>query len=241
MLVGTADSPEFQNAPVFMKEVMTFPYRYGVDFVGQVLLEQGKQKAFAGMFKNPPRTTRQIMEPKTYLSGEHIDPMPLPDFAHLAKDYEKFDVGSMGEFDVALLIEQYAGGDVARKLYPEWRGGYYYAAYPKGDRSAPLALLYASRWASPASAARFAGIYAQDLKERYHTLHAVSVPGETPADLPASTQNLTGDHEWLTEDGDVLIAVQGDTVFVSESFDETTANKLRASVLPQSKSLAAAR
>ena len=239
MLVGTADSPEFANAPVFLKEVMTFPYRYGVDFVGQVLLAQGKDKAFAGMFKNPPRTTRQIMEPKTYLSGEHLEPMPLPDFAHIAKNYDKFDVGSMGEFDVALLIEQYAGGDVARKLYPDWRGGYYYAARPKGGSNAPLALVYVSRWASPDTAARFAAVYADDLKERYRTFHAVVSEGPTPVDLAKGVQTLTGNHEWLTEDGDVIIAVQGDTVFVSESLDDPTAIKLRDSVLPQAKTIAA--
>jgi hypothetical protein len=239
MLVGTADSPQFANAPKFLKEVMTFPYRYGLDFVGQVMLKEGKDKAFAGVFANPPRNTRQIMEPKTYLSGEKIDPMPLPDFTHIAKDYDKFDVGSMGEFDVALLIEQYAGGDAAKKLYPDWRGGYYYAAQPKGDRAAALALAYVSRWASVDSAAQFATIYARDLKERYHKLHPVE--GSEKASDPAVDKDarFTGRHEWLTEEGDVIIAVEGDMVFVSESFDDATADKLRTAVLPLIKTATA--
>src|SRR5436853_2240002 len=29
MLVGTADAVQFQNAPIYMKEALTFPYRYG--------------------------------------------------------------------------------------------------------------------------------------------------------------------------------------------------------------------
>ncbi|HEX2597229.1 MAG TPA: hypothetical protein VHL05_00580, partial [Terriglobales bacterium] len=48
MLVGTADSVQFHNAPIFMKEILTFPYRYGLDFVTDVLVKQGKDKAFAG-------------------------------------------------------------------------------------------------------------------------------------------------------------------------------------------------
>jgi hypothetical protein len=235
MLVGTADSPEFSNAPKFLKEVMTFPYRYGLDFVGQVLLQQGKEKAFTGVLMNPPQTTREIMEPKTYLSGERIEPLPLPDFAQLTKDYNKFDVGSMGEFDVAVLIEQYGGGDAAKKLYPDWRGGYYYAAYPKGDRNAPLALLYVSRWSTPDSAGKFASIYAADLNQRYHKLREVDGDANSKA-----AQVLAGTHEWLTEDGDVIIAVQGDTVFISESFDDVTATKLRDAVLPQAKAMASA-
>ncbi|HTE87631.1 MAG TPA: hypothetical protein VK639_01645, partial [Terriglobales bacterium] len=70
MLVGTADSIQFHNAPIYLKEALTFPYRYGIDFVADVLAKDGKEKAFAGVFTNPPRTTREIMEPKTYLSGE---------------------------------------------------------------------------------------------------------------------------------------------------------------------------
>ena len=108
-LTGTSGTKVFNEAPIFLKESLTFPYSYGMDFVIQVMKQGGKEKAFAGVLKNPPHTTRQIMEPDTYLSGEKIDPMPVPDFKRDFKDYQKFDIGAMGEFDVAVLIEQYAG------------------------------------------------------------------------------------------------------------------------------------
>src|SRR6202521_2558892 len=47
MLVGTADSVEFKNAPIFLKEELTFPYRYGLDFETELLRTRGKEKAFA--------------------------------------------------------------------------------------------------------------------------------------------------------------------------------------------------
>ena len=78
MLVGTADSVQFRNAPIYMKEALTFPYRYGIDFIADVLIKGGKEKAFAELFRNPPRTTRQIMEPQTYLAGERLEPMTCP-------------------------------------------------------------------------------------------------------------------------------------------------------------------
>src|SRR5580692_3072305 len=109
MLVGTADSVEFKNAPIYLKESLTFPYRYGLDFEAELLRSGGKQKAFAETFTNPPRTTRQIMEPKTYLSGERLEPMRLPDFDHDFKNYDRFDIGAVGEFDIALLVDEYAG------------------------------------------------------------------------------------------------------------------------------------
>lgn len=231
MLVGTADSVQFHNAPIFLKEILTFPYRYGLDFVSDVLQKYGKEKAFSGILANPPRTTRQIMEPKTYLEGERIDPMPLPDFAQLTKNYQKFDVGSMGEFDVALLVDQYAGVDASHELYPQWRGGYYYAARPKGDPAAPLGLLYVSKWATQEAARRFAGVYAAYLEKRYRSVRPVNGDSEAQQQALSKTVTLTGKHEWLTEDGDVLIDVDGDTVVVTESLDDLTSEKLRTAVI----------
>jgi hypothetical protein len=230
MLVGTADSVHFQNAPIFLKEILTFPYRYGLDFVSDVLTRDGKEKAFAGILAKPPHTTREIMEPKTYLASERIDPLPLPDFLHLMKDYQKFDVGSMGEFDVALLLDEYAGPDTSKALYPDWRGGYYYATRPKADPAAPLAIVYVSRWASAVSAQKFAAIYADSLKKRYRSLRAVSISADQrpPA---AKTVSASEDREWLTEEGDVVIDAQGASVFITESVDDVTSGRLRDAVL----------
>jgi hypothetical protein len=124
MRSGTADSVQYKNAPIFLKESLTFPYRYGIEFEAELLRAQGKEKAFTQPFQNPPRTSREIMEPRTYISGEHMLPLELPDFKRIFKDYERFDVGAIGEFDVAVLAEQYAGEDASKKIYPNWRGGY---------------------------------------------------------------------------------------------------------------------
>src|SRR5579864_5352043 len=167
MINGTPDSAVFKDAPIFLKESLTFPYRYGMEFVVKLMRKGGREKAFAGVLRNPPHTTRQIMQPETYLSGERIEPMRVPDFAHDFKSYQKFDIGAMGEFDVAVLIEQYAGKKLSKQLYPEWRGGYYYAARLKGDAAAGLGLLYVSRWSSPEKASEFAAIYASSLAQRY--------------------------------------------------------------------------
>src|SRR6202140_2507711 len=170
-LTGQPSTKVFNNAPIFLKESLTFPYSYGMEFVVKLMQKGGKEQAFAAVLKNPPHTTRQIMQPETYLSGEKIEPMRVPDFKHDFKEYEKFDIGAMGEFDVAVLIEQYAGKPLSKQLYPEWRGGYYYAAKAKPDAksagTAPLGLLYVSRWSNSDKAAEFAEIYARSLTQRY--------------------------------------------------------------------------
>src|ERR1700726_1069612 len=103
------------------------------------------------------------MEPKTSLAREKLEPMKMIDMEKDFKGYDPFDIGAMGEFDVDILVEQYAGREAAGAIYPEWRGGYYFAGKPKGDKGAPIGLLYVSRWSSPAKAAEFAAVYAKSL------------------------------------------------------------------------------
>jgi hypothetical protein len=230
-LTGTPGTKVFNDAPIFMKESLTFPYSYGLEFVVKLMQKGGKEKAFAGVLQNPPHTTRQIMQPDTYLAGERIEPMPVPDFKHDFRDYQKFDIGAMGEFDVAVLIEQYAGKPLSKRLYPEWRGGYYYAAKPKPDPhsdvvvDAPLALLYVSRWSSADKAAEFAAIYAHSLQQRYKKAAETGAPAPDQAAAPnadPTLEPLKGRHVWTTEEGPVVIEEQGDTVLVSESLDAAT-------------------
>ncbi len=237
-LTGTPSTEVFNDAPIFLKESLTFPYSYGMDFIVKLMQKGGKERAFAGVLHNPPHTTRQIMQPETYLAGERIEPMRVPDFKHDFKNYEKFDIGAMGEFDVAVLIEQYAGKPLSKRLYPDWRGGYYYAAKPKAaaqpdsTATASLALLYVSRWSSADKAAEFAEIYAHSLKQRYKKADEIAAPVSTnpgPQD-DSKPELLKGRHAWTTEEGAVIIEEQGDTVLVSESLDAATTAALEKEV-----------
>jgi len=232
-LTGTPSTKVFNEAPIFMKESLTFPYSYGMDFVVKLMASGGKEKAFAAVLANPPHTTRQIMQPETYLSGEKIEPMRLPEFKRDFKDYIKFDIGAMGEFDVAVLIEQYAGKEVSKRMYPEWRGGYYYAARPKNDMAAPLGLLYVSRWSNSEKAAEFAEIYARSLGQRYKKAEEIGVVSASQAasqNLESKAEVLAGRHAWTTEEGIVVIEERGDTVLVSESLDPATTATLEKEV-----------
>jgi hypothetical protein len=221
MLEGSADTPEFARAPIFIKESLTFPYRYGLDFEAQLLRNGGKQAAFAQVFKEPPTTTRQIMEPDTYISSEKIPPILVLNFKDDLKDkYDRFDIGAMGEFDVALLVDQYAGTEAAKKIFPAWRGGYYYSGRPKGNENAPLAIVYVSRWTSQTKAEEFASIYAKYLPKRYK--HADKV----------GTTNSDGLNTWLTEDGAVTIHVVGEYLLITESFDQATTKQFDQELFP---------
>jgi hypothetical protein len=234
MLTGSADSPAFREAPILLKEELTFPYRYGLDFTGALLKAGGKELAYAGAFKDPPKTTREIMEPQTYLAHEKLEPLKMIDMEKDFKGYDPFDIGAMGEFDVDILVEQYAGMEAAGAIYPEWRGGYYFAGKPKGDKGAPIGLLYVSRWSSPAKAAEFAAIYAKSLTQRYKQHQGLGTDGKGSDDAPPadSWRTLRGRHAWMTEEGAVVIEVRGDEILISESLDDATTERVKADFWP---------
>jgi hypothetical protein len=229
MRAGTPDSVQYRNAPIFLKESLTFPYRYGVEFEAELLRREGKEKAFDAPFQNPPRTSREIMEPDTYLAGEHLAPLPLPDFKKIFPGYERFDVGAIGEFDVDVLAEQYAGDAEAHRIFPHWRAGYYYSMHSKQNASGPLSLVFVSRWDSAKSAQQFAAIYARGIQQRYKKMEAER-ESSLPADLKALA-SLGGDHTWSTEEGPVTVDVRSDTLLVMESLDPSAAAQFRQAVL----------
>ncbi|HMF88995.1 MAG TPA: hypothetical protein VKL40_00015 [Candidatus Angelobacter sp.] len=226
----TQDSPMFDRAPLLLQEELIFPYRQGMTFIKELLVAGGKKLAYTGVLDNLPKTTREILEPKEYLAGRRVPPLLLPDLGFLKKDYEAFDAGAVGEFDVHILLKVYAEAAVAQRLSPDWRGGAYYAAGKRGakptDRnsSAHIGLYYISKWASEASAREFAKIYASALPGRYTGLQRAAADPAQP-----------GLEKYLSSDGPIFIQQTGDTVVVSESFDAETAGKLIKAGLKQAQ------
>ena len=215
-MLSDEGAPIMRKAPLYLKEDLKFPYTYGLSFVLD-LLKISKQKAFAEAFQNPPADTRQIMEPKTYLDHQVVQPLPMPDFDRLlGKDWQRFDVDSVGEFDVSVLAREYgATAIVAQKMATDWRFQYYFAAAKKGvkpQKPGDVALIYVSRWSSPEAAEAFAKLDAESLKKRYQK--AELVEGETG--------------HWTTEEGDVFIQQQGELVLVTEGFEGGISNQLRS-------------
>ncbi len=227
-------SPIFQHAPLYLKESLTFPYRYGLDFTRAVMVHRGKEGAFAGVLKDPPRDSREVMEPSVYLEGKHVTPLLPPDLKPLlGASYEQYDLGAVGEFDTSILLKQYAGPDDARQLWPQWRGAYYYAATKK-DKKDDVALLYLSRWGNEDAAQRMAEAYSSSLSNRYKSAKIARCEG--CKSLPSGKNE-----KWNTEDGPVFIEPRGEYVLVMEGFDDATAAKLRKATMPASQKEAAAK
>lgn len=236
----TEGSPVFESAPLYIKDSLAFPYTYGLDFERTLLQKKGKEGAFADVLQRPPLNTREVMQPAVYLAGEHLAPLHPPKIEKvLGKSWKKVDVGGVGEFDISVMVEQYASEDVARQLWPQWRGGYYYAARQKNAPPDNLALLYVSQWAEPEQATKFAGIYVRSLKKKYKQVEAVGSSRSAPSPTPAAVRVTIADAttQWNTEDGPVFVEPHGKFVLVMEGFDTATTSKLRDVVLAATGSM----
>jgi hypothetical protein len=220
----TGSSPIMDRAPLLLQQSLLFPYRDGLGFEQRLLKDKGAQYAFAGVLDRPPSTSFEIMNPVAYERKVTAPLLQMPDVHELLDhDYEPYDIGVMGELDVRILTELFGGPDMAAMLTPEWKGGLYYAVQSRKavtpaqqSSTASVALLYLSAWRSEGAAREFAKLYARELNKKYS-----GVVRDPSSETSSDEQVYNG------SEGPILIVRQGKQVFVSESFDPTTARKLQ--------------
>jgi len=215
-----ADSPVLERAPLLLQEALLFPYREGLKFEVDLLQDKGPAGAFAGVLDRPPATSFEIMNPRAYEARVKVPLLKMPDVHPLLDaEYSPYDIGVMGQLDVRILAELFGGPQTAAALTQSWAGGVYYAVQkknaPNKDSTASISLLYLSQWKSAEAAAAFARMYADELGKQFS-----AVKRDPQAESDESEQ------VFKTNEGPVLIATNGKSVFLSESFDLTLARKL---------------
>ena len=227
MTKDTSGSPILARAPLLLQESLLFPYSDGLAFEHRLLVKAGRDAAFAGVLARPPSSSFEIIHPDAYLKHEPVPVLRLPDIHPLIDaEYAPYDVGVMGELDVRIVAELFGGQQIAAALSPAWKGGIYYAAQRKSavtaaqkESTASIGLLYYSKWENEDSASSFMRIYSTQLARKY-------------SGLKRREKDEIGDSEevYSTNEGDVLLSIKDDAVFVAEGFDVALARKLRDSI-----------
>jgi hypothetical protein len=222
-----SDSPVLARAPLILQVSMLFPYTTGLAFEQKILIAKGTQAAFADVLARPPNSSFEVMHPEAYMKQVPVPVLVLPDIHPVLKEagFEPYDVGVMGELDVRMTAELFGGRPLAEALAPEWDGGIYYAAQRKDataaekDTAASLGLMYLSRWKNEDSARSFMRVFEEELPRQYDG-------------MKRQKKLETGEMErvYSTAQGDVLLSMDGDAVWVSEGFPLDVARKLREMV-----------
>jgi hypothetical protein len=193
-----ADYPVFNKAPLYLRKTLIFPYSDGGRFQQAVFLHDGAQ-AFAQVFQKPPVSSAQIMHPMQYF--EHTG-LQIPDLPKPLKHTKPFITGIMGELETRILIEQYAGTELAEQLGPKLKGASYRIDESKPDHR--LMLLYVSEWSDEDAASRYLAAYRQVLRGKWKQVEMAD--------------GSEGGFSGKSEDGYFMVARDGKRVLSEEGF-----------------------
>ncbi|MDQ3929739.1 MAG: hypothetical protein M3328_11420 [Chloroflexota bacterium] len=148
---SAADTSVLNSVPAYMRESLYFPYDSGSSFVNELLAMNGFQ-AVDEALADPPASTEQIMHPDKYFDSPRDEPIavaldPLTDT--LGADWTMVDWGTLGEFDLRVILDENGAFD-PDEAAAGWGGGSY-ALYQNSGRD--LGLMYtAIEWDDDAEA-----------------------------------------------------------------------------------------
>jgi hypothetical protein len=167
MMSALSDSsgqyPVFDNAPLYLRLTLIFPYTKGMLFQ-QAVIEKDGDKGFAEVFRHPPASTQQILHPEKYFQSVQPVTPELPD-AKLPHGFKSLVGGSLGELDHEVLLEQFAGKAAADEIGPHWSGSVF--ELRENKKEGRVVLLYAVQWDSPEIARRYFEAYRQALAKKW--------------------------------------------------------------------------
>jgi hypothetical protein len=162
---GGDQYPVFESTPLYLRRTLVFPYTQGMLFQNAVVVKLGED-AFAEVFLRPPVSTQQVLHPEEYFA--HIMPTrpALPQFSQ--HGYKRLAVGTMGELDHAILIEQFRDQHEAGRIAPHWRGGVYALEENKAEHR--VVLEYAVEWEDADWARQFFEAYQSSLCKKWRKI-----------------------------------------------------------------------
>jgi hypothetical protein len=167
---SAGDFPVYDNSPLYMRLTLVFPYATGMLFQNAVCERDG-QEGFAEVFRRAPVSTQQVIHPEDYFSNVKPTQPELPD-AHLPRGYKSLIGGELGEFDHAVLLEQFAGKERAAEIAPHWRGCKF--ELRENKKAGRVVLLYAAEWDSEESARRYFAAYREVLDKKWKKMSVAS-------------------------------------------------------------------
>jgi hypothetical protein len=162
--------PVYDQAPLYLRVTLVFPYTEGMLFQNEVIRRDGKE-GFAEVFRHAPITTQQIIHPEKYFDNVEPTAPALPD-PRLPSTYKSLVGGTLGELDHEVLIEQFAGKPRADEIAPHWRGSSF--ELRENRKESRQVLLYVVEWDSEEAARSYFDVYRQSLARKWKKMQVTS-------------------------------------------------------------------
>jgi hypothetical protein len=154
LVASTQRTPERDAAPAVIRQSMLFPYEQGLRFV-RTLYAQGGWDAVNDAYRDPPRSTEQLLHPERYL-GDRDRPQQfeVADLSgRLGGGWRPAAELSFGELDARLLLQGELAVTTAEAAAAGWDGG----RLRTFQRGTGTALALRTVWDSGAEATQFCG------------------------------------------------------------------------------------
>ncbi len=191
--------PVFENAPLYFRLTLLFPYTKGLLFQN-ALVERDRQKGFAEPFQRPPLSTQQILHSEKYFANEKPSKPDLPT-VRLPHGYKTLVEGCLGELDESVLIEQFGSKEEAARLAPHWKGSAFQLR--ENRKAGRIVLLYAAEWDSEESARDYFALYKTALQKKWKSFKSAS-------EAPDSVEGSGDDGLFkLRRSGTVVTSLEG--------------------------------
>lgn len=158
-------SEELDKAPFYIRKSLLFPYEGGLVFV-KALIERNGEAGVDNAFRDPPLSTEQILHPEKYIDrSDNPKEVTVPDVKSVfGEDWEAINSDCLGEYDVSLWFEQYAGLLAAREVSKGWGGNK--IEYWEGPKE-EFVLVNLFTWDTPLDAKEFYSGYKELLEGRF--------------------------------------------------------------------------
>jgi len=186
-----------------------FPYRDGTEFVS-MLYQAGGWNAVNAAFKQPPRSSEQILHPERYYAGDMPIAVTLPDLR--IDGWHVVAEDTLGELYLRIYLERFISMDEAIYACGDWGGDRYQVL---GDDHGRLALALQTAWDNPDAAQGFFEAM---------TWFVAGVSGGSPAALQSDGAHM----RWQLADRQFYLSRAGNRVLVLHAPDAATLDALIA-------------
>jgi hypothetical protein len=156
---ATQSMVEIRKAPLYLRQMLVFPYLQGQQFCAAVYA-RGGFPALSAVYADPPTSTSQILHPEKYFKETRENPIPVEFSDTTFRDQKPLADNVLGEMGCRILFAQ-ADADHADDIAAGWRGDRY-LVFDQGR-----SLVWISLWSSHQAAHAAAGVVSRLCENRF--------------------------------------------------------------------------
>ena len=218
-------SDQFKQAPRAIRESLVFPYEQGSEWATRVY-RQGGWDSVSQAYAKLPLSSEQILHPEKYFEYETPVKVPLADVRNfLGAGWKRIDYDVNGEWSFYLILDQFLNAPAeSRRAAAGWAGDRY--GLYEGSKPGDVFIVQLTAWDTENDAREFFDAYAKRTWRRYPDAKATEITsGGTKAVNAAAQSPARERHEWQTNEGRVVVELQGSRVLIMEGIPENADTK----------------